>query len=270
MLRDRFRYDQSSLLPRERVTAMRVLGLMMVHNAGSGLQDALDAMAEFCDGACVVVDRSTDDSEMIVRRHRLVRACRVIPPQLSDAPWAIGEGRLLNMLYRMAEHEGADWVLRLDCDERVEPGERLRPMLSSMPQTIAGVRFPKESTWDDPDYPALVPLMSRACSMQGAVWRLYPDIRATQPLHNLRLPACVPRHGSVLDTYDIVCLHAGWSTLAQRLDRVRLYTLLDPTARWNHGVRYDHGLLFGYGLEQLDELIDEYRRRRTAASIKIL
>lgn len=249
---------------------MRVLGLMMVRNAESRLQEALDAMAGFCDGACVVVDRSTDSTEMIVRRHRLVQACRVIPPQPSDAPWAFGEGRLLNLLYRMAEHEGADWILRLDCDERVEPGESLRPMLSGLPPTIAGVRFPKESTWDDPDYPALVPLMSRARSMQGAVWRLYPAIRATQSLHNPRLPACIPRRGSVLDTHEIVCLHTGWSTLAQRLDRVRLYTLLDPTARWNYGIRYDHGLLFGYGLEQLDELVAEYRRRRTAESIKIL
>ena len=120
---------------------MRVLGLMMVHNVESGCA-SLDAMAEFCDGVRAVVDRSTDDSEMIVRRHRLVRACRVIPPQLSDAPWAFGEGRLLNMLYRMAEHQGANWVLRLDCDERVEPGEHLRPMLSRLPIPSLECGFP--------------------------------------------------------------------------------------------------------------------------------
>ena len=70
---------------------MRVLGLMMVRNGEGGLLEALDVMAEYCDGACVVVDRSTDGTEDIVRRHPLERACDVIPPGSSDLPWAVGK-----------------------------------------------------------------------------------------------------------------------------------------------------------------------------------
>src|SRR3954465_13753619 len=98
---------------------------MMVRNAEGSLREALDAMAEFCDGACIVVDRSTDATEEIVRRHPLVRACSVIPPGSCDGPWAVGEDRLLTTLYGMAEREGGDWLLRLDFDERVEPGGEL-------------------------------------------------------------------------------------------------------------------------------------------------
>ena len=38
---------------------------MMVRNGEGSLREALDAMAEYCDGACVVVDRSTGTETVI-------------------------------------------------------------------------------------------------------------------------------------------------------------------------------------------------------------
>jgi glycosyltransferase involved in cell wall biosynthesis len=233
---------------------------MMVRNGEGRLQEALDAMAEYCDAACVVVDRSTDATEDIVRRHPLVRASGVIPPGATDLPWAGGEDRLLTMLYGMAERESADWILRLDCDERVEPGGRLRSVLATVEAAVAGVRFPKWSTWDDPEYPDLVPLMGTGRTMNGAVWRAFPGLRASRPLHNPRLPTGVESQGAIVDRDEIVFMHSGWSTLAKRVRRVEVYKTLDPDGRWNYGVPYDEGLLFGYRLDQLDELVAAYRR----------
>src|SRR3954451_1548251 len=121
---------------------------MMVRNGERSLREALDAMAEFCDGACVVVDRSTDATEDIVRRHPLVRACSVIPPGSCDGPWAVGEDRLLTMLYGMAEREGADSLLRPRSLQSIEPGGDLRTVLATVAPETSGVRFPKWSTWD--------------------------------------------------------------------------------------------------------------------------
>jgi glycosyltransferase involved in cell wall biosynthesis len=239
---------------------VRVLGLMMVRNAEGVLRETLDAMAEYCDGVCVVVDRSSDGTEDIGRRHPLVRDCSVIPPGEDDRPWAVGEDRLLTMLYGMAEREGADWLLRLDCDERVEPGGELRSALATVAPDVAGVRFPKWSTWDDPDHPDLVPLMGSGRTMNGAVWRACPGLRATRPLHNPRLPAGVETRGAITDRDDVIFLHTGWSTLAKRVRRVEDYMALDPECRWNYGVPYDEGLLFGYRLDELDELVADYRR----------
>jgi hypothetical protein len=253
------------VLRRDLLTPVRVLGLMMVRNGERGLRNALDAMAEYCDGVCVVVDRSTDASEDIVRGHPLVGQCAVIPPGADHRPWAGGEDRLLTMLYGMAERDGADWVLRLDCDERVEPGGRLRTVLASVAPDIAGIRFPKWSTWDDPDYPDLVPLMGSGRTMNGAVWRLCRGLRATWPLHNPRLPAGVERQGAIADRDEVIFIHTGWSTLAKRVRRVEDYMALDPDGRWNYGVPYDQGLLFGYRLAELDRLVADYRRMSAPA-----
>jgi hypothetical protein len=251
------------------LTPVRVLGLMMVRNGAGRVQEALDAMAGYCDGACVVVDRSTDATEDIVRRHPLVNACHVIPPGSSDRPWAGGEDRLLTVLYGMAEAQRADWILRLDCDERVEPGGRLRSVLASVAPAAAAVLFPKWSTWDDPEYPDLVPLMGSGRTMNGAAWRPSPGLRASRPLHNPRLPAGVETRGPVVENHEIVFMHSGWSTLAKRVRRVEAYMALDPEGRWNYGVPYDEGLLFGYRLDQLDELVADYRSIVAGASAPV-
>ncbi|MEV4432567.1 hypothetical protein [Streptomyces sp. NPDC049585] len=59
-------------------------------------------------------------------------------------------------------------------------------------------------------------------------------------------------------------VHSGWDTLDKRIARVRLYQKLDPDNVHNFGAAYDRALLFGYRLDELDQLKADYARRAAA------
>ncbi|MGH9279818.1 MAG: glycosyltransferase family 2 protein [Acidimicrobiales bacterium] len=131
--------------------AMRLLALMMVRNAEATLGRVLDGIAEFCDGIVVVEDRSDDNTQQVVREHPLVcQATFISGSNLPSRDWVIDEGILLNRLYRMAERETADWIVRFDVDETVAHGTTLRAVLERQGSDVSAVRFPKVSTWNDP------------------------------------------------------------------------------------------------------------------------
>jgi hypothetical protein len=246
---------------------MKLVGLVMVRNGAEKLPRHLDHMAAFCDAIVVVDDRSRDCSIEICRRHPSVSSVlRIDPDGRPDVDWLVSEGFILRQLYTMAHLESADWAIRLDIDEEINHPSVFREVLEDAPRGVSGVCFPKSSTWDDPDFPLLVPLMGSGLTMQGAAWRPYADLDATQPLHNLRLPEGVSAHGPVVTCDRVTFLHDGWQTLAVRVERARLYSALDPTNHWNHGVAYDRGLLFGYSFAELDTLLTEYRARYAAAT----
>jgi glycosyltransferase involved in cell wall biosynthesis len=246
---------------------MKVVGLIMARNAGKRLQATLDGMAEYCDGVFLLDDRSTDETAQIARNHAIVWNCLRVNPTIGEGEWLFPENRHLNLLYTMAEFEKPDWVLRLDDDESIQPGEKLREVLAAQGEEVSGVCFPKFSLWNDPDYPDMVPLMGRLYRMQGAVWRGYEGVWAQQPLHNLRMPEGVKERGKVVESHEVTFFHSGWNTLSQRIAKAKFYISRDPERRWNHGVAYDRSLLFGYSLSEIDELLAEYRKRRYTAGI---
>ncbi len=247
---------------------MRILGLMMVRNGAEQLSASLDRLGQFCDEVFLIDDRSTDQTSRIARKHPVVKTLFTIPSEVGDGPWLIPECDLLNLLYRMAELAEPDWVIRLDCDEHIEPASDLRALLEREPSTVSGVFFPRISTWNDPAHPDLVPLMGSATATRGlAAWRPVRGLTATQPLHNHRMPGGVAFAGEVVYRKSVVCMHDGWNTLKKRIERAQFYTMRDPEIQWNHGTPYDRGLLFGFGLHEIDRLLAEYQRRREAASI---
>ena len=249
---------------------MKLIALVMARNAGSLLKVCLERMSEYCDGALVLDDRSTDQTGEIALRHRLVKKVYTVDRSVGEGNWCCSEGHHLTKLYSMAEAENADWVVRLDCDEYIDPGNHLRAVLEGQPKEVFGVRFPKQSTWDDPNYPELVPLMGPAKSRQGSVWRGLVGLRAEQPLHNPRMPEGISARGRVADCEWPIFYHTGWNTLERRLQRARFYLSLDPSSSWNNGVCYDRGLLFGYSLDAVDELVREYRKRFREKQVTLL
>ena len=66
--------------------------------------------------------------------------------------------------------------------------------------------------------------------------------------------------GAVVDRDEIIFVHTGWSTLAKRVLAGGALHGARSDGRWNYGVPYGEGLLFGYRLDQLDELVADYRR----------
>ncbi|HEX2190536.1 MAG TPA: hypothetical protein VHG51_16630 [Longimicrobiaceae bacterium] len=241
---------------------MRILGIMMVRNGASRLKDTLDGMAAYCDSVVALDDRSVDSTAQVLQEHPVVSNHFTANPALSQDPWFFPESMNLDLLYRMADFERPDWVVAADDDVRFEPGERVRSFLSGVDPGVAAIRVRCVSTWNDPEYPLMVPLMGAATSRQGRIWRYRPGLRpGDKPLHNGYLPVNVSDFGEVVPTEEIVCYHDGWDTLRKRIEKVDLYRRLDPECRLNHGVPYDRGLLFGYSREAVDELVGEYRVR---------
>ena len=241
---------------------MRVLGLTFVRNAEAHLQDAMDSMASYCDTVCTIDDRSTDRTGDILRAHPAVSNVFIVDPVVSHEPWHFPESWLLNALYRMADFYSPDWVVMLSADERIDPADRVRERLEAASPEVSGVRMHLISAWNDPDYPHMVPVMGQGRALVCRVWRYRPGLIASgKRLHNHYSPVNLLDFGRLEYLPDLHIAHSGWSTLAERIAKVDLYSSLDPHLELNEGVPYDVGLLFGYERDRIDELIQEYERR---------
>jgi hypothetical protein len=241
---------------------MKLLGLMMVRNGADRVTRTLDRMQGFCDEVYAIDDRSIDETHQLLLQHPVVTNVFRVPPALSQQDWFFPESMGLNLLYRMADFSLPDWVIFLDDDQAVDSPHELRTILAEVPSSVAALLTPLVSSWDDPDYPLLVPLMGRATSVQGHIWRYVPGLEAgSKPVHNGQLPDNIERFGRIERLDRITVVHDGWNTLRSRLAKVDLYHTLDPDGQYNCGVPYDEGLLFGYKRGALKDLLRGYRRR---------
>ncbi|MCV7079014.1 peptidoglycan DD-metalloendopeptidase family protein [Mycobacterium szulgai] len=242
---------------------MRILALLRVHNGERTLRTALDSLAGWCDDIYVIDDRSTDNTDPILRRHpavtNIVRARSDLPP----TPWLIPESAGLELLYRMADFCRSDWILMIDSDQFVQADVDIREVLSRTPPDVAALMCPMIPSWDDPDFPDMIPIMGSAESVRGPFWRWYPGLRAgSKALHNTHWPVNITDHGRIELVNEIRLVHTGWASLAERIAKVEHYRRLDPNCQLNFGVPYDRALLFGYALDEIDLLKADYWRRK--------
>jgi hypothetical protein len=229
------------------------------------LSVALDSLAGFCDDIYVLDDRSTDGSADVLRRHPSVTNVIHARADLPADPWLVPESVGLELLYRMADFCQPEWVAMIDHDQMFETQQDIRYALSATPADVVGLMCRLRSSWEDTDFPQMVPLMGTATGTRLPFWRYFPGLRASRkPLHNLQWPANLADFGRLEDLADVGIVHSGWDTLAKRIARVRTYQALDPNGEHNFGKAYDRSLLFGYALDDLDGLKVEYRRRLQA------
>jgi hypothetical protein len=241
---------------------MKILGLMMVRNGADRVTHTLDVMQDFCDEVYAIDDRSLDATYRVLMQHPVVTNVFRVHPTISQQDWFYPESMGLNLLYRMADFSLPDWVIFLDDDQVVASPNELRTVLAEVPSSVAALLTPMVSSWDDPDYPLMVPLMGRATSMQGHIWRYFPGLESgSKPVHNGHLPVNIERFGRIERLDSLTVVHDGWNTLRSRIAKVDLYQSLDPDGKHNFGVPYDEGLLFGYKRGALKDLLREYRRR---------
>lgn len=244
---------------------MKLLGIVITRNSGHRLSRRLDWMSEYCDGVYAINDRSTDHTRQVLRSHPLVKNEVTISADISDKAWHFDEGMLLNLCYKLAELYDPDWIVRIDDDERLLGTRNLRSWLAALPPSVVGVTFPRVSTWSDPAYPRLVPLMGTATSPQGGgIWRFRRDVLALKRVHNPRIPAQVWSAGAIVEANGVSLIHDGWDTLKKRVQRIDFYNELDPQYDCNAGVPYDRGLLFGFQRNDISGLLAEYERRLEA------
>ncbi|RFZ09488.1 putative peptidase [Mycobacterium marinum] len=241
---------------------MRILAVTRAHNAGRTLVRTLDSLAAFSDDIYVIDDRSTDDTAEILANHPAVTNVVRARSDLPATPWLIPESTGLELLYRMADFCRPDWVMMVDADWLVETDIDVRAALARTPEDVAALLCPIVSSWDDPEYPELIPVMGTAEALRGPFWRWSPGLRAgIKLMHNPHWPANITDHGRIGRLEGVRLVHDGWSTLAERISRVEHYLRLDPDYRHNFGVAYDRSLLFGYALDEVDLLKADYQRR---------
>jgi glycosyltransferase involved in cell wall biosynthesis len=111
------------------------VGLTRVRNEELIIRDTIQHLAQFCDGILVYDDCSTDATIDIVRATssrvwRVIQGDRWSPDRQSE------ETRHRCMLLDAAHRVGADWVLYLDADERLDRSPR-----ELMHQSADGYRF---------------------------------------------------------------------------------------------------------------------------------
>lgn len=244
---------------------MKILGLIMVHNGERGLAETLDAMSEYCDCIYMLNDRSVDKTYAVAGCFEKVKNIFSADAALPQSDWYFPESLMYELLYRMADFYQPDWIVQVDDDEFLKPGPDVRNILGTLEEDVSCVKCPKISSWNDPQYPALVPLMGKAINMSGAMWRYYPGLRAgTKPLHNQRYPVNIETYGRILCTDDLQFVHNGWDTLEKRIRTVDKYMQLDPRSEFNHGMPYDKGLLFGYSRNDVAQLVRDYELKYEA------
>jgi glycosyltransferase involved in cell wall biosynthesis len=233
-----------------------------VHNGGILLEECLASLSGVCDEICAVDDRSSDSSYETLTSCEAVTNIFRVPLRLGRQPWVLGETPLLNLLYRMADLCGPDWIVMLDHDQYLEDAHEFRLLLESSPRDVAGYELRLQSVWLDPEYPRLVPLLGTAETRSTRVWRHRPGLEPGQKwLHNGVAPSNLRDFGATLFASTPRVIHSGWSTLAARIEKVDFYSSLDPDYTWNDGVPYDRGLLFGFSRSELDKLRAAYRVR---------
>lgn len=236
---------------------------MMTRNSGKFLTDTLDSLALFCDTVFVINDRSTDNTLKVLQQHKIVGNI-FTTPFISDKPWAFSESSMLGLLYGKADFLQPDWIIASDDDFQFEAASGIREVLANIPADVAGLKVPLISLWDDPEYPQMIPLMQDGRARRGLIWRYFKGLQhGSKFLHNGYLPINISEFGSIAEIENIICYHKGWNTLQKRIEKVDIYTSIDPLYALNNGVPYDKGLLFGYCRNQLSELISEYRLRVT-------
>jgi glycosyltransferase involved in cell wall biosynthesis len=117
-------------MPREPISAC-----LISHDEADRIGDCLDSLA-FCDEIVVVDSHSSDATRELCR----ARGARVV-----ERDWP-GYAEQKDFAVRTAQH---DWVLCVDCDERVSPA--LRTEIEALRErgfgTAAGYRMPRLSTY---------------------------------------------------------------------------------------------------------------------------
>ncbi len=208
---------------------VRLLALVAVRNEMQHLPGFVANVAPQVDGVIALDDGSQDgSSEFLEACSSVIEVLRVAPDRpVWDEP---GNHRAL---VAAALHHGAEWILCLDADERLERDFRLRAERVIRRGRLLGysayaVRL--RELWDSPDAFRIDGIWGRKAMARLFKARHDHDFDP-RPLHGLKAPLQARRNGRY-PLADLSIYHLGMIRPEDRLARRRRYEVADPDTRW--------------------------------------
>lgn len=216
-------------LPGTGTRRTRLIALLAVRDGIDYLPGFLRNVAPHVDGIIAFDDGSSDGCGELLARHEAV--IELIGGPRDRPTWdEVGNHRAL---VAAALRHGADWILCMDADERLERefrtrAERVMTRGGLLGYSAYAVRL--RELWDAPDH-------YRTDGIWGhkKVVRLF-QARADHefdlaPLHGLKAPLQVRRRGR-FPSADLTIYHLGMLRPDDRENRRRRYEHADPDRRW--------------------------------------
>ncbi len=221
-----FRSGQRVPEPEQAAPRRRILALLAFHNEMTRLADYFRNVAPQVDGVLALDDGSTDGSGDFVRQQQCVLELIRLAPR---TPHVWDEPRNRRLLVEAALRHGAEWILVVDADERLETRFRERAdaeIARAEREEILAYRVTLRELWNGQD-------RYRADGIWGQKQppRLFKARQDHQfddrPLHGYWAPLNSQRNGDYpkadLIVYHLRMIHAG-----ERAERRRRYQELDP------------------------------------------
>ena len=220
--------------PRRR---LRLIATLMVRDEARYLPGLLANLAPQVDGIVALDDGSTDATAALLAASPLVVALLRDPPERERWDEPGGHRRLV----AAAVAQGADWILSIDADERVERDFRERAervIRRGRWFGFTAYALTLRELWDAPDRYRTDGVWGR--KRVARLFRARADHRHDdRPLH----AAKARLQGKVLGRYppaDLVIYHLRMIRPEDRIARRDRYLALDPQARWQPGIGYDY------------------------------
>ena len=204
----------------------RLLALLAFRDEMRFLPDWFRNVPPQVDGVVALDDGSRDGSgDFVAAQPALIELLR----EPSREPHRWDEPRNRRRLIAAGLAHGADWLLAVDADERLERGFRVRaePLLRA--RRGAAYYLHVRELWDDP-------LRFRADGVWGGkrsarLFRARPGMRLDdRPLHGHWAPLDARRRGD-FPPADLLLYHLRMLSAADRAARRAKYERLDPDAR---------------------------------------
>ncbi len=217
---------------------VRLLAVLPVRDEIDELPGCLESLAAHTDGVVALDDGSTDGSaEWLAARREVLELIR-IP---ADRPrW--DEPRNRRLLVEAACRHGAEWIIALDADERLElhfreRAERVIARGRRLRFDAYAVRI--RELWDDSETYRADGVWGRKAGSRLFRARRDHDHDARE-LHGYKGPLQTLRRLGAFPRADLEIHHRGMLRAADRLARRERYEGLDPEARWQprHGYAY--------------------------------